>query len=114
MPNQKPQAPEQIWHNDGHEVHLRINRADMEIVLVSCPHESEGECKNKLGECSVSAFIMRYGMDCNAGMCEAHTPMKICWTLIGDKDSLDECQVWFMPTADHVFSAWLDSTKDLN
>lgn len=110
----KQEQKDQIWHNDGHEIVLRINRADMEILSVFCPHEEnpEAECKNKLGECAVSAFILRYGMDCNAGVCDAHTPMKICWTLIGDKDSLDECQVWFMPTQDHVFSAWLESTKD--
>lgn len=104
---------EQIWHNDGHEISLRINRADLEILTVFCPHEvNDAQCKNKFGECTVSSFILRYGMDCNAGVCDAHTPMKICWTLIGDKDSLDECQVWFMPIADHVFSAWLESSKD--
>ena len=112
MPNQNNQAVEQIWHNDGHEITLKINRADIEIVSVFCPHEGDANCKNRLGECVVSAFILRYGMDCNAGVCDAQTPIKICWTLVGDKNSLDECQIWFMPLTDHVFSAWLESTKN--
>lgn len=112
MPNNEINQSEQIWHNDGHELILRINKADLEILDAICPHVGEAPCKNKNGNCTVSEFIMRYGMDCNAGVCDAHSQMKICWTLIGDIDSLDECQVWFLPVADQIFSAWLNSSRN--
>jgi hypothetical protein len=112
MSNQQINQSEQVWHNDGHELILRINRADLEVLEVICPHQDgDAICRDKNGECIISAFIMRYGMDCNAGISDAHNPMKICWTLIGDKNSLDECQVWFMPVADQIFSAWLNTSK---
>lgn len=114
MSNHNENSKDQIWHNDGHEIEIRINRADVEIISTKCPHQDGiAECKNREGECSVSLFIMRYGLDCNVGVCDAKTPIKICWTLIGNVDSLDECQVWFMPVDDHVFSAWLNSQSEI-
>jgi len=36
----------------------------------------------------------------------------ICWTLIGDSRVIEECQLWFMPKSDEVFSAWLETKKN--
>lgn len=99
---------EQIWHNDGHSLLLRINRSELEILEVLCPAQDEkAECKNINGECAVQWFIDRYGMDCNGGVCLAESQMKICWTLIGDKNDYESAQLWFMPNSDEVFQAWL-------
>ena len=103
----KDKSIEQIWHCDDHELLLRINRSDLEILSVLCPHETGGQCKNRNSECVVSAHVLRYGMDCNSGVCLAHSNMKICWTLIGDIDDMDSSQLWFFPIEDEVFQAWM-------
>lgn len=101
---------EQMWHNDGHSIVLRINRADLEILDIICPNqESGGGCMNIHQECAVRWFIGRYGMDCNGGVCPADRQIRICWTLIGDKNDYESAQLWFMPLNDEVFQAWLTS-----
>jgi hypothetical protein len=85
-----PKEIEQLWHCDGHELLLRINRAELEILSIFCPHEEkDGPCKNRKGECIVSTHITRYGMDCNGGVSPAMEKLSICWTLIGDVDDID-------------------------
>jgi hypothetical protein len=39
--------------------------------------------------------------------------LDICWTLSGNPRDIESCQVWFMPIADEVFSAWLVSLGGL-
>lgn len=104
-----PKEIEQLWHCDGHELLLRINRAELEILTIKCPHEedTEAQCKNRKGECVVIHHISRYGMDCNGGVAPAMENLSLCWTLIGDVDDIDSSQLWFMPTADDVFQAWI-------
>lgn len=100
---------EQIWHNDGHKLILRINKSELQIMEVVCPSDEsdEGECKDPAGQCCVRWFIDRYGMDCNGGVCPANEVLEICWTVVGGLNDLDSSQMWFMPLADDVFQAWL-------
>jgi hypothetical protein len=109
-----PKEIEQLWHCDGHELLLRINRAELEILAISCPHaeEDEGACKNRKGECAVIAHISRYGMDCNGGVSPAMEHLVLCWTIIGDIDDVDSSQLWFMPTSDDVFQAWIIANNE--
>ena len=108
-----PKEIEQLWHCDGHELLLRINRAELEILSIFCPHEEkDGPCKNRKGECIVSTHITRYGMDCNGGVSPAMEKLSICWTLIGDVDDIDSSQLWFMPTSDDVFQAWIIANNE--
>lgn len=101
---------EQLWHNDGHRVILRINRAELEVLEVICPHGTESApCKTSKNVCIVSEFIYTYGMECNGGMCPAAADIPICWTVVGDMEEFDSAQVWFMPLTDEIFSAWLIS-----
>ncbi len=97
---------EQFWHNDGHKIMLRINRAELEVLHVECPG-GESECMTDEYGCIVSWFVHRFGMECNAGSCTPEEIIEICWTLVGDKRNIDASQVWFMPLKDDVFSAWL-------
>jgi hypothetical protein len=99
------------WHDDGHYLLLRITKSDLEIVDIHCPNEETGECLDPIYGCVVQYFVRRYGLDCNAGTCPAIDKMDICWTLIGDNRVLEECQLWFMPKTDEVFSAWLQTKK---
>lgn len=101
---------EQVWHNDGHRIILRINRAELEVLEVICPHETGGgACRNKKDECAIRLFIYRFGMDCNGGVCPAASDIPICWTLVGDIDDQDSSQIWFMPLTDDIFRAWMVS-----
>lgn len=107
----KQQEVEQVWHKDGHTIKLRINRAELEVLEVTCPSEERGigECLTLNNECIVSTFIMTYGLECNGGVCPAAETIEICWTIVGDKNNPDNCQVWFMPMTDDVFQAWIVS-----
>lgn len=100
------------WHDDSHIIKLRINKSELEIVEVICPNLEIGECIDQTHGCLVKYFIDRFGLECNAGSCEATDSMEICWTLIGDIRVIDECQLWFMPKKDEVFAAWLVSLKN--
>lgn len=99
---------EQFWHNDGHKLILRINKAELEVLFVECPGEGS-ECMTEDYGCIVRWFIDRFGMECNAGSCAPEEKMGICWTLVGDKKNIDSSQVWIMPLKDDVFSEWLIS-----
>lgn len=113
MQNRRNIEPEQIWHCDGHELNLRINRAELEVLSVLCPSEekADAECKTPDGECGVRLFIYRFGMDCNGGICPAISKMGICWTIIGKMSDLESAQIWFMPTEDEIFQAWITANK---
>jgi hypothetical protein len=98
---------EMVWHNDDHKIHLRINRSEIEIVEVECPHGDNGECHTEYDGCAVIWFLDRYGLECNAGSCPASETLQICWTLSGDNRDMESCQLWFMPLTDETFQAWL-------
>ena len=102
-------ATEMTWHNDGHVIHLRLNRSEVEVVAVDCPNDETGACRLDNGVCAVSYFVEVYGLDCNAGSCDAAESIKICWTLGGNTRDIDSCQLWFMPITDDTFQAWLSS-----
>jgi hypothetical protein len=103
-----------VWNNDGHVINLRINKSELEIVGIECPHEGQSDkaCQDSVYECLVKHFVGLYGMECNAGNCNATSSMQISWTLIGDTRVVDECQLWFMPNDDEVFSSWLKMNTD--
>lgn len=107
----KNQEIEQLWHDDGHSIFLRINKAELEVLEAKCPHEGPKECKNMAGDCVVTWFINRFGMECNGGICPPSEILEISWTIIGDVNDFESCQVWFMPKTDEIFAAWLASNK---
>jgi hypothetical protein len=102
---------ELMWHNDGHEITLRIIKSEISVLEVFCPHSGnpEGACQDQSYGCLVDWFLMRYGLECNVGSCAPEEKIKICWTLQGERRDIEACQVWFMPVTDDVFSAWLVS-----
>lgn len=107
---------EQMWHNDGHQLILRIEKAELIVSAVICPNRNKeslpgNRCMNRDGICAVEWFIERYGMDCNGGICDATSPLSICWTLIGDHNDYESSQLWFMPMNDEIFQAWLISNE---
>ena len=100
------------WHDDGHIIKLRINKSELEIVDIICPNQEDSKCLDSIHGCVVKYFVSRFGLECNAGSCDATDSMEICWTLIGDSRVIDECQLWFMPKKDEVFAAWLVTLKN--
>jgi hypothetical protein len=102
------QTADVIWHNDGHSLWLSIEKAELQILEVSCPDTEDAECKSKQG-CVVQWFVKLYGLDCNIGTCAPEEHIEICWSLVGDPDMLDIAQLWFVPVKDEVFYAWMTS-----
>ena len=100
---------EAVWHDDGHMIHVELNKAEARITSVSCPHT--GTCSHPETSCLVEWFCTRYGLETNVGVCDAAPDVPVAWTLVGDRSSLDLCQVWIIPTEDHVFSSWADGER---
>jgi len=96
-----------VWHSDGHSIYMVLNRNELEIQVVSCPGHEARECQIGKFDCIVDWFLGRYGLDCNVGVCEISSTMEIAWSVQGDTDDIDTCQVWVIPVADEAFSAWL-------
>lgn len=99
-----------VWHNDGHALHLRINKDVLEVVSVTCPHKGKDEspCKHEDAPCVVEWFLMTYGMECNVGVSKPSDVLPIAWTFVGEVHrDLGMCQVWVIPTEDEAFSAWM-------
>ena len=100
---------EMVWHNDGHVIHIRLNRAEVEITSIDCPGIEGSGCHTEYDGCCVKWFLDRYGLECNAGLCPGAEAIEICWTLAGDRRDMEACQLWFMPVSDETFQAWITS-----
>ena len=100
---------EVAWNNDGHKISLRLNKAELEVAEIECPHEDDDEapCRSDLG-CVVSYFIAVYGLECNIGVCAPEEQMEICWCLQGNFGDVETGQLWFVPIKDEVFYAWMN------
>lgn len=99
---------EMVWHNDGHQIVLSLNKSELRIVEVSCPHGTDGPCHNEETGCIVRWFLDRFGLDCNVGVAAPKETMAIAWTRVGEAyRPIEESQVWVIPTDDEAFSAWM-------
>lgn len=103
---------EMIWHNDGHVLHLQINRSDLVISHIHCPGDEERACKIGRFNCIVTYFLETYGLDCNVGTCDCSSELELAWSAVGDYDDPELCQVWVIPVADEAFAAWLVTQTD--
>lgn len=98
------------WHNDGHSLWLQIEKSELKILQISCPEVEGSECMwESTNGCVVRWFLSLYGFECNIGACAPEEHLEICWALVGDKNMLDAAQLWFVPTKDEVFYAWMKS-----
>ena len=117
---------EVVWSNDGHTIMLHINKENLEVLEVSCPHDPEfrndidpdavdtdgdGYVKpcmegSRVG-CVVKYFVNLYGLECNIGSCAPEPVLEISWCLQGSVDDIDLAQLWFVPIQDEVFYAWM-------
>ena len=104
-----------IWHNDGHKMSLFLDKAEIVIRSVFCPHVGveDAACAGIVkDQCVVEHFLHRYGFDCNVGVAQVAPEMEIAWTLVGEpRYDVELCQVWVIPTADEFFAAWLISQE---
>lgn len=93
-----------VWHNDGHALHLMLNKSLLVVTGVDCPGAEE--CSHPQVDCIVQHFVYTYGLECNVGVVEPHPKLDIAWTLSGDAHDIDACQVWIIPSNDEAFAAW--------
>lgn len=103
---------EAIWHDDGHVLHLRLERSVLVVDAVVCPHgvDAERPCAQGNG-CVVEWFVGVYGLDCHVGVCPPRPALEVAWTLVGEPGDLDAAQVWVISTDDEAFAAWLTSQR---
>lgn len=93
-----------LWHNDGHVLHLMLNKSQLLITEVDCP--GDAECAHDRVGCIVQYFVYTFGLECNVGVVEPHPELRIAWTVSGDTHDVDACQVWIIPSEDEAFAAW--------
>lgn len=101
------QTREMVWHNDGHIMHLELHQNEVLITHVTCPGGEASSCQHPQVGCLVDWFLLRFGLECNTGVAPISADMTIAWTVSGDLNLIDECQVWVMPVNDEAFAAWL-------
>ncbi len=97
------------WHNDGHQIAVRIDRDRVHVVLDYCPNldQEDTECWNAEADgCIVRWFLEVYGLDINQGTAPAGPTMEIAWSAQRGAD-LTSSQVWIIPSNDEAFSGWL-------
>lgn len=94
-----------LWHNDGHVLHLMLNKSQLVIVDIDCPGSKE--CAHERVGCIVEYFVYTYGLECNVGVVKPHPQLRIAWTVNGDTHDIDACQVWIIPSEDEAFAAWV-------
>jgi hypothetical protein len=102
-----------MWHDDGHIIWLELNKSDLVVLGVNCPHKSDPDeaCQADGYGCLVEWFIMRYGLECNVGVCEPSSEIAIAWSVVGNTHDLDLCQCWIIPITDDVFSMWATTQR---
>lgn len=99
---------ELVWHNDGHVLSLRIEKSELVITGILCPHVDESpDCHLTSDGCAVKWFINRFGLECNVGICSPAPQVEIAWAFTGNTElGIDSCQLWVIPTTDEFFAAW--------
>lgn len=104
-----------IWHDDGHNISLMLNRNLLLIDKILCPAGGkEGSaCYSKaVNGCIVDWFLNQYGLECNVGIIEPTPVIEIAWTVSGEWEvDVDLAQVWVIPREDSVFYAWAQAQK---
>lgn len=100
---------EVVWHKDGHVLYLQLNRSELSVTMTLCPKHEDRSCAVGKFDCIVEWFLSRYGLECNVGVSEVSSEMEVAWSVHGDTDDSDLCQVWVIPVQDEAFAAWLDT-----
>ena len=98
------------WHHDSHKVAVQLNKSELRILEVFCPHKGKDDspCRHPDAECVVAYFVQRYGFDCNVGVCQPEPEMSFAWTYVGDMHrEIESGQVWIIPEKDEAFAAWM-------
>ena len=98
------------WHDDNHVIFLQMNKAETRVIAVLCPFsfDESSPCRHVDAQCVVEWFLLRFGLECNVGVCDPAPEIKVAWSYVGDiSKSLDMGQVWVIPISDEAFAAWL-------
>jgi hypothetical protein len=101
------------WHDDGHRFTLELNRSDVVVTSVFCPHSNDPSkpCRHRSIGCLVEWFLHRFGLECHVGVCPPAEELQVAWALIGDQYDLDAAQVWVISTTDDIFAAWATTMR---
>lgn len=103
-----------VWHDDQHKIILQLNRSELKILSVICPNKDKDDspCRHPDAPCVVEWFLLRYGFECNVGVCQPMPELTVAWGFVGEKHrEIESGQVWIIPTNDEAFAAWLISQR---
>lgn len=106
---------ELVWHDDGHQIYMRLEKSLVRVNPMDCPFEDSEEafCYHMgVGGCAVRFFIQMYGLDVNVGVADPMSEMPISWAMQGDKVAIDQAQVWIIPNHDPQFAAFLEAERN--
>lgn len=99
------------WKVDNHTVTFMLDQAEVKMFLANCPVVIDGPCRfGPDGECIVRYYIQLYGIDLNVGSVIIDQEfVPIAWSYHGERNRLDEGQIWIIPVDDSSFGSWLAS-----
>lgn len=103
---------ELVWHNDGHFIELYLNKDDIKVLPLACPHgeKKESECYHDGVEgCIVKYFVKMYGLETNMGTCDISPRIEIAWCSNGSQWDTDLVNFYMMPIDDPAFKEWLST-----
>lgn len=103
---------ELIWHKDGHFLTLRINKAEVEVNILACPHgeSKDAECYHAaIDGCIVKHFVKVYGLEVNLGQIDASSQLEVAWSCEGSDWDIDLVHFYMIPAEDPQFKDWYDS-----
>ena len=101
---------EAVWHNDGHQITVTLEHANINTKLTRCPNKGKSgtDCYHEdANGCIVEYFIDLFDLECNVGTAPAAPDMPIAWAVVGSTKDLDKAQVWIIPADDAAFASWL-------
>lgn len=104
---------ETVWHNDGHKIRLTLDHSDVRVDVEPCTHSGDDPCRHPIAGCVVEYFIRLFGLECNVGVAPASPVMEIGWSLHGNPNDLDACQLWFIAREDSIYASWVESQQDV-
>jgi len=108
------QINELLWHDDGHQIYLRLEKSLVRVSPMDCPFQEapDAACYHVgISGCSVKYFVQMYGLDVNVGVADPVAEMPISWAIQGDAYSIDHTQVWIIPNSDTQFAAFLETQR---
>ena len=102
------------WHDDGHVIHVRLEKDSVSVVSGLCPYggRKDTPCYHEgINGCVVNYFVSMYGIDVNVGVADAAGTLPISWSYGGNSWEIDSATCWIIPNNDPNFATWAENER---